>query len=274
MTTAPPRVPILTRLSAEDRSPGAARRVVQDALMRSGLEVVLDDALLLVTELVTNAVVHAGTEVELQVEVGVGGVRIEVVDHGAGAPPLLTAAPAADREGGRGIFLLDKLAQGGGRGTSPAASPCGSPSASASWSGRAPARCGPRRGARSPARRWCRGCWACPPTSRSASARPSCWGAAAPPVRGDEPGRRVAVRRDGARLRAVGGPRRARPDGLAAGGRGRAPDGPRGHRPGAGRRAGAAGAAAAPAHRRVRRPRHRERRPHRRDRDRAGPAGG
>ncbi len=111
MSTAPAAVPVVTTLSAQDRSPAAARRVVQEALMRGGLELVLDDALLLVTELVTNAVVHAGTDVELQVDVGVGTVRVEVVDHGAGAPPLLASSvPAADREGGRGIFLLDKLA--------------------------------------------------------------------------------------------------------------------------------------------------------------------
>ncbi len=101
----------ITTLPAQDRSPGTARRVVQDALLGGGLEVLLDDALLLVTELVTNAVVHAGTDVELHVDIGVGRARIEVVDRGAGALPHVTSAPGADREGGRGIFLLDALAQ-------------------------------------------------------------------------------------------------------------------------------------------------------------------
>jgi len=101
----------ITTLPAQDRSPGAARRVVQQALTDAGLEVMLDDALLLVTELVTNAVVHAGTEVELHVEIGAGRARIEVVDRGAGALPALRGDPEAAREGGRGIFLLDALAQ-------------------------------------------------------------------------------------------------------------------------------------------------------------------
>ena len=101
----------ITTLPAQDHSPAAARRVVQDALVMGGLEVLLDDALLLVTELVTNAIVHAGTEVELHVDISAGRARIEVVDHGVGALPLLTGIPAVDREGGRGIFLLDALAQ-------------------------------------------------------------------------------------------------------------------------------------------------------------------
>ena len=71
----------------------------------------VDDALLLVTELVTNAVVHAGTDVELHVDTGAGRARIEVVDHGAGSLPVLRVDPDEAREGGRGIFLLDALAQ-------------------------------------------------------------------------------------------------------------------------------------------------------------------
>jgi CheY-like chemotaxis protein len=73
--------------------------------------VLLDDALLLVTELVTNAVVHAGTAVELHIALGTGTVRIEVVDHSAGSLPVLLGDPERPREGGRGIYLLDVLAQ-------------------------------------------------------------------------------------------------------------------------------------------------------------------
>ena len=101
----------VTTLPAQDRSPAAARRIVSDALTRGGLEVLLDDALLLVTELVTNSVVHAGTDVELHVDIGVGRTRVEVVDRGAGALPMVSGVPGSDREGGRGIFLLDALAQ-------------------------------------------------------------------------------------------------------------------------------------------------------------------
>jgi sigma-B regulation protein RsbU (phosphoserine phosphatase) len=74
---------------------------------------VLDDALLLVTELVTNAIVHAGTELELRLDTSSGGLRVEVVDSTPGH--LLRPQPLDDaREGGRGLFLLDALASAWG----------------------------------------------------------------------------------------------------------------------------------------------------------------
>jgi sigma-B regulation protein RsbU (phosphoserine phosphatase) len=99
----------VTTLPAQDRSPGSARRAVQEALLGAGLEVLLDDALLLVSELVTNAVVHAGTELELRIDIGPDLARIEVIDHGPGLP--IRHGPDDASEFGRGIFLLDALAQ-------------------------------------------------------------------------------------------------------------------------------------------------------------------
>ena len=100
----------VTTLPAQAQSPSAARRAVQEILTGAGLEVMLDDALLLVTELVTNAVVHAGTDIELHIDIGPGRARIEVIDHGPGVP-VRRGDPDSPREGGRGIFLLDALAQ-------------------------------------------------------------------------------------------------------------------------------------------------------------------
>jgi sigma-B regulation protein RsbU (phosphoserine phosphatase) len=71
----------------------------------------LDDALLLVTELVTNSVVHAGTQIELHVDLGPDCVRLEVIDRRPGALPEVCDEPDKTSEGGRGIFLLDALAQ-------------------------------------------------------------------------------------------------------------------------------------------------------------------
>jgi GAF domain-containing protein len=76
----------------------------------AGLEHLVDEALLLVTELVTNAVVHAGTDVAVEVEVDDQGVRVEVGDAGPGQF-VLKAAPSETREGGRGVYLLDAIAQ-------------------------------------------------------------------------------------------------------------------------------------------------------------------
>ena len=101
-----------TRLSADHNSPGLARVAVRSALQEAGLGAVLDEALLLTTELVTNSVVHAGTEVDLEIIAGGGSVTVSVLDFKAG--PLLGTPPGADAadlaERGRGLYLVDALA--------------------------------------------------------------------------------------------------------------------------------------------------------------------
>lgn len=84
-------------------------------LVRSGLTGVLSPALvadivLLVSELVTNAVVHARTPVELVVAATAGVVRAEVCDRGHGSRPAAIPADPMD-EGGRGLWLVETLAR-------------------------------------------------------------------------------------------------------------------------------------------------------------------
>ena len=98
-------------LPAQVLSPAAARRAVREAMTGAGLEVILDDAVLLVSELVTNAVVHAGTRIELRVDIGPGSVLVEVIDFRPRALPDLLGKPEADREAGRGMLLLDAVAK-------------------------------------------------------------------------------------------------------------------------------------------------------------------
>jgi sigma-B regulation protein RsbU (phosphoserine phosphatase) len=101
------------QLPPDGRSAGLARRRVRAACIAADLESVLDDALLLVTELVTNAIVHAGTDLALRLDTSDGGLRVEVVDSTPGH--LLRPQPLDDaREGGRGLFLLDALASSWG----------------------------------------------------------------------------------------------------------------------------------------------------------------
>ncbi|GAC1443559.1 MAG: hypothetical protein NVSMB55_17440 [Mycobacteriales bacterium] len=83
---------------------------MEAALIDASLPQLLDEGLLLVTELVTNAVVHAGTEIELRVDTGAASLRVEVLDRSPGSLPVIRPAPAETREGGRGVFLLDALA--------------------------------------------------------------------------------------------------------------------------------------------------------------------
>ena len=89
-----------------------ARALVRDALRDWDLAGMVDDAALIVTELVTNAVKHGKSDFRLQVSRTPGAFRIEVVDEGEGTPepqPLDIEA-----EGGRWIMLVDAMSSSWG----------------------------------------------------------------------------------------------------------------------------------------------------------------
>ena len=70
----------------------------------------VDDAVLLTSELVTNAILHASDEhesIELVISWGAGLLRVEVHDGSRSAPARVHALPYA--EAGRGLMLLDSL---------------------------------------------------------------------------------------------------------------------------------------------------------------------
>jgi anti-sigma regulatory factor (Ser/Thr protein kinase) len=74
---------------------------------------VREDVLLLVTELVTNAVRHAGVgpDESLQVDLWrwTRRVRVEVADPGAG-PAHVSPRPGSNGVGGWGLVLVDRIA--------------------------------------------------------------------------------------------------------------------------------------------------------------------
>ncbi|UGY95257.1 SpoIIE family protein phosphatase [Streptomyces gobiensis] len=96
------------------RSVAAARGFVRDTLQGWGLADIIDDAIVLTSELVTNAVVHAGTSAEVFCLRDERGVRIEVSDrYPERELPLQDAGRlhgSPDREGGRGLLLCAALA--------------------------------------------------------------------------------------------------------------------------------------------------------------------
>ena len=95
------------------RSVAAARGFVRDTFQGWGLTEVVDDAVVLTSELVTNAVVHAGTSAEVICLLDDEGVRIEVVDRYPERELPLTERvhrPSPDSEGGRGLLLCAALA--------------------------------------------------------------------------------------------------------------------------------------------------------------------
>lgn len=89
-------------------SAGLARQLVSTQLKEWHVESIADDAALVVTELITNAVRYAGTDVELTLVPISGGVRLEVRD--GSTRPLRPRRAGTSDEGGRGLLLVDALA--------------------------------------------------------------------------------------------------------------------------------------------------------------------
>lgn len=67
-----------------------------------------EDVLLVVSELVTNACLHADGPEELRVGNGPDVLRLEVVDQGSGAPAPRNPHRAG-RPGGHGMFIVQRL---------------------------------------------------------------------------------------------------------------------------------------------------------------------
>jgi PAS domain S-box-containing protein len=114
-----PRSSVITARAAATfepvgRSVATARSFVRDTLQGWGFADIVDDAVVLTSELVTNAVVHAGTHAEVLCLRTEDGVRIEVSDrYPEREVPLQHSAVSMgspDREGGRGLQLCAALA--------------------------------------------------------------------------------------------------------------------------------------------------------------------
>ncbi|MCD9145624.1 SpoIIE family protein phosphatase [Streptomyces albireticuli] len=113
------RRPVITARAAATfepvgRSVAAARAFVRDTLQGWGFPDIIDDAVVLTSELVTNAVVHAGTAADVLCMRTGDGVRVEVADRYPEREVPLQSSPrrigGVDREGGRGLLLCAALA--------------------------------------------------------------------------------------------------------------------------------------------------------------------
>jgi phosphoserine phosphatase RsbU/P len=105
------------RLPNDRRTPAAARALVRSVLEETGLDPLLNEALLLTTELSTNAVVHANTELDVEVVADHDGLTVTVTDFAPGPVEQLAVGPRnghADigevAERGRGLLLVDHFA--------------------------------------------------------------------------------------------------------------------------------------------------------------------
>ena len=105
------------RLPNDRRTPAAARALVRSVLEEAGLDALLNEALLLTTELSTNAVVHANTELDIEVRADETGLTVTVTDFAPGPVEQLAVGPRNESvdigevaERGRGLLLVDHFA--------------------------------------------------------------------------------------------------------------------------------------------------------------------
>jgi diguanylate cyclase (GGDEF)-like protein/PAS domain S-box-containing protein len=103
-------------LGSNDDAPGHARAAL--ARLRGQTdEDVLERAVLLTSELVTNSVKHAGsTEIRVDIWPTAGSIAVVVTDDGPGFVPVAQPATVSDQDGGFGMPLLDTLSEAWGSG--------------------------------------------------------------------------------------------------------------------------------------------------------------
>lgn len=104
---ADPAIDVLELLPRLDAA-GLARRHVRGALLVWHLEELIDPVLLLTSEVVSNALLHAGTPLTVAIVLDGAGVRVEVRD-GSPVQPVRRRRSATATTG-RGVQLLDTLA--------------------------------------------------------------------------------------------------------------------------------------------------------------------
>jgi DNA-binding NarL/FixJ family response regulator len=99
------------RFDQDAQSPRAARRFVTEALTGWDDDEgdLTDTVTLLVSELVTNAVLHAGSDVEVMVRLTPTAARVEVTD--ASTDGVAPRDATADEDSGRGLALVGNLAR-------------------------------------------------------------------------------------------------------------------------------------------------------------------
>jgi len=105
--------PEAIRLEASDTAPEQARLWLRGLLEWS--DGPLEDAQLLLSELVTNSLRHAdlmpGDELEIRVRRPPPVLRVMVLDPGVGfAPPAAPSLPPASQATGRGLYIVSRVA--------------------------------------------------------------------------------------------------------------------------------------------------------------------
>ena len=98
-------------LAPHPTAPRAARDLVSRTLLEWRLSQQIPDACLVVSELVSNAMIHAGTDIDLTVSEHRGSVRIAVRDHSHDLP---VEQPGRSDDHGRGLAIVAELSSAWG----------------------------------------------------------------------------------------------------------------------------------------------------------------
>ena len=112
-------LPIKMRLDPDPRAPAVARRVLRGELEGVVDPEVLERTVLLLSEVVTNSVRHAGLGPGEGIGVTVSatgrGLRVEVIESGSGFDVQeIAARPPETGAGGWGLYLVDRLSSAWG----------------------------------------------------------------------------------------------------------------------------------------------------------------
>lgn len=108
----PHHVLVATVLASGVEAASQARRVVRDLLRQGRRLEMVETACLLTSELVANAIVHAGAPIELVVDLDRSRLAIEVIDCSESDPEV--GAPALLDTHGRGLDLVERLSDSWG----------------------------------------------------------------------------------------------------------------------------------------------------------------
>ncbi len=89
-----------------------ARRFVAEKLQDWRVDALLDDALLVTSELTANAITHADSSCRIKVSLNAASLRIDVIDSGVGTPE--PQPPSSTEEHGRGLHLVAAMSSAWG----------------------------------------------------------------------------------------------------------------------------------------------------------------
>jgi anti-sigma regulatory factor (Ser/Thr protein kinase) len=112
MDRPPPTLQAVFEIPPGSAAPRTARQLLDDLMQLWDCDDPAHVAALLTSELVTNVVRHARTDLRLEVSLRESILRVAATDDDPTLPALKSVGP--DAESGRGLYLIDSLAHSWG----------------------------------------------------------------------------------------------------------------------------------------------------------------